>query len=359
MPKSVVVLLALVLSGCHVNEGGVEPRVEPESVTVTETYRSSEFPTDDIDSLAVWHGPDGEHWVLATAKQTHRVLVFDATTGEFVKKVGGEGDGSGDFRRPNGIAVADDMALVVERDNARVQVLKLPTLNPLGFVGEQELRRPYGIVVFADADGYELYVTDNYDAPESLGERGVHLSTKLGERIRHYRLKLNERKELSSESVGVFGDTEGEGVVWKVETLSADPENNRLLIADELENRIKIYSLDGRFTGEMMGEGYFHFEPEGIALLRCGDGGWWLGTDQEEGQSHFRVFERKSLDYVGTFVGEATANTDGIAVTQMAFPSFSLGALFAVHDDSAVSAFDVLLMSQKLDLDCGEDKDAS
>jgi 3-phytase len=347
---SVFFILAFVSSGCGVESQDVT-RVGETSVAVGETYRNSGYPADDVDSLAVWHGPAGEHWVLATAKATHRLLVFEAASGELVNTFGGEGDGAGEFRRPNGIAVVGNIVLVVERDNARVQGLNLPELESLGFIGAQELTRPYGLSVFASDAGYELYVTDNYDAPETLEERNARLAGTLDRRIRHYRIALNDRNELVSESVGAFGDTAGEGVLWKVETLLADPENHRLLVADELENRIKIYDLDGRFTGASMGEGYFHFEPEGLALLRCGDGGWWIGVDQEERRSHFRIFDRGTLQYVGTFTGEVTANTDGVAATQEAFGPFARGAFFAVHDDSALSAFDLALLSRRLNLD--------
>jgi 3-phytase len=334
---------------------GRNERAADSAVTVAESYRSRNTPSDDIDSLAVWHGSRGENWLLATAKATHRVLVFEATTGELMTTVGAAGESLGSFLRPNGIAVVGDLLLVVERDNARVQVLKLPKFRPLGLIGEGELKRPYGLAAFETEKGYDLYVTDNYDAPESLEGRNTRLGSNLSKRVRHYRFTLNDKKEVLSESVRAFGDTTGEGVLWKVESIATDPEYNRLLIADELENRIKIYSLDGRFTDEVMGEGNFHFEPEGIVLLRCGKGGWWVSVDQEEGRSHFRLFDRKTLQYISTFAGETTANTDGVAATQKAIPPFSRGALFAVHDDSAVSAFDLKRLAQKLefDIDCG------
>jgi 3-phytase len=58
------------------------------------------------------------------------------------------------------------------------------------------------------------------------------------------------------------------------------------------------------------------------------------------------------MDYVGTFTGEATANTDGVAWTPQSFPGFPSGAFFAVHDDSAVSAFDWRDIVGALGLDC-------
>jgi 3-phytase len=53
----------------------------------------------------------------------------------------------------------------------------------------------------------------------------------------------------------------------------------------------------------------------------------------------FHVFGRKNLEYLGSFSGLETANTDGICVTSQMFPRFPKGAVFAVHDDCAVVGF--------------------
>lgn len=318
-------------------------------ILVPEAYQSSFLPNDDIDSVAVWHGPEQQHWLIATAKATHQILVFEASTGALIKAFGGPGSGLGEYQRPNGIAVNDSNLVVVERDNHRLQILRLPDFSPLGFVGANELERPYGLALLPP-DG--LFVTDNYNPPEALDALNEALAATLNRRIKRYEYSIDEKNGIKSKLLNLFGDTEGVGVLSKVETIAVDADNNRLLIADELEKVLKIYSLDGRFTGEIMGKGDFHFEPEGIALVKCGEEGYWIACDQEDNQSFFRVFDRKSLKYIDTFVGKSTANTDGVMLTQTPFPSFPQGAFFAVHDDSAISAFDLGEILSSLDLYC-------
>jgi 3-phytase len=332
-------------------EENVKPPVheEAQAVQIAESWQSPLFPNDDLDSLAVWHGSSGDHWIIATAKASHRLLVFDASTGSLLKEIGGPGSGPGEFQRPNGIAVEKNFVIVVERDNHRLQVLALPDFSPKGSMGAGDLTRPYGIAVLPNLN---LFVTDNYQAPELASDANETLAGMLGRRVRHYSFSLGNKGGFESKLHASFGDTQKPGVLWKVETIAADPENNRLLIADELEKVLKVYSLDGQFAGTVMGEGVFRFEPEGAALLRCGEEGYWIACDQEDTQSYFRVFERRSLEYVGTFVGEKTANTDGVALTQTAFGSFSRGAFFAIHDDSAVSAFDLNEIFKGLGLHC-------
>ena len=73
-----------------------------------------------------------ERRLIASAKSTHRLVVFDADSGERLREVGSEGAALGQFDRPNGVAVFGDMLFVVERDTHRVQVLSLPSFKPVG-----------------------------------------------------------------------------------------------------------------------------------------------------------------------------------------------------------------------------------
>ena len=117
-------------------QGGTEspvakaPATGADSVAaLRESWMTTRDTLDNIDSPAVWHGPRGEHWVLSTAKATDVVVVNDASTGALVRRLGASGTGRGQMRRPNGIAIAGDLAFVVERDNHRVQVFRLPGSN--------------------------------------------------------------------------------------------------------------------------------------------------------------------------------------------------------------------------------------
>ncbi|MES0872744.1 phytase [Sinimarinibacterium thermocellulolyticum] len=314
------------------------------AVQVAERWHTVRDEGDNIDSVATWHTAEGRHWLLATAKQTDRLLVFDAATGAPVRKVGEPGSGAGQFDRPNGVFVIDDLAFVVERNNRRVQLLQLPDLTSLlrfGSDGEDALRKPYGLWVHKLASGdYRVYVTDNY---ETADER-VPPPAELDRRVQQFLVRRTDEGWTAVRERS-FGATEGAGVLHIVESIWGDPAHGRLLIADEEQYRqrnIKVYGFDGRFTGRRVGAGVFRFQPEGIALYACADGsGAWFATDQGKQENFFHVFDRRSLDYLGSFGSATVLNTDGIWMTQTAMPGFDHGAFYAVHDDGNVAAFDL------------------
>jgi 3-phytase len=320
-------------------------------VVIEEAFETERDTLDDVDSPTVWHGPDGQHWLMTTAKATDVILVHDAATGEPIRRLGGTGTGPGQLERPNGVVAIGDLLLVVERDNARIQVFSLPDLESLGTFGEEELERPYGIAAYLDGQGrVELYVTDNYELEEDV----IPPDSALGERVEHFRAWV-EGGELMHEHVRTFGDTTGPGVLRKVETIAVDPTNDRVVIAEELEpdSHWKIYHLDGRFS-DVFGRGYFPHEAEGLALYACPDGGYWIATDQDEETNTFHVFDRETLEHLGSFTGATTRNTDGVALTQTSFGPFPAGAFYAVHNDGNIAALSWAAIAGELGLrtDC-------
>ena len=91
-------------------------------------------------------------------------------------------------------------------------------------------------------------------------------------------------------------------------------------------------------------------------LRTCGDGGWWITTEQGKERSTFHLFDRKTLAPAGSFHGNTVANTDGIWNSQQVSARFPQGALYAVHDDQGVVAFDWRDIAKALSLpqDCGK-----
>ena len=350
-------LAAVLLSACgdRPPDTGAADSAPDSVLLLAEAFESERVPADNIDSPSVWHGPDGQHWVITTAKDADVLVVHDAATGELVRRVGGEGTEAGMLQRPNGIAVIDDLALVVERDNARVQVFNLPEFQSLGFIGEDVFKLPYGIaVVRSGSDEYDIFITDNYEEP---GEQ-IPPDSMLGERVQQFRFSVADGRVAAVEHVRAIGPTSGEGRLRVVESIFADPESERLLIAEEEEGRshIKVFTLDGEFTGETIDKRHFPHEAEGIALYACDDGGgYWISTDQDETTNTFHIFDRQSLEHVGSFSGETTRNTDGIALTQQGFGPFPGGAMYAVHDDQSITAFSWVEVADGLGLrsDCG------
>lgn len=307
-----------------------------ETPVVQERYLTLRDRGANVDSVAVWHD-DTRHWLIATAKDTDQLIVMDAATGDTLRSVGEPGDEMGQFRRPNGISVVDDLVLVVERDNRRVQVLRLPDFEPLGSFGREKLERPYGLWVGSTEAGYEVYLTDAYETEEE----STPPSEELGRRLHRYALTVSS-EGIEARWLGAGGETAGAGVLREVESLWGDPVHGQLLVSDEAANRrnVKVYDLELGFSGALVGDGLFEHQPEGIALYACADGtGTWLIADQYDTVNTFRAFARGTLQPLGGFEGAQVLNTDGIWLTRTPMPGFPNGAFFAVHDDGNVGAF--------------------
>ncbi len=311
---------------------------------IAEAFQSTMTPDDNIDSVASWTAPDGAVWVIATAKSTDRLVVYDGHTGQTLRTVGSLGTGEGEFDRPNGVAVADDLAFVVERDNRRVQVLRLPEFEHVVSFAADDLVKPYGLWVNPVGEGYELYVTDAYMAGEDAdGEDILPPLAELDRRVKRYSL-MPDGAGYRAQLMSSFGDASEAGALRVVESIWGDPAHARLLIAEEDEtyaNELKVYDLDGNFAGRTIGADVFHAQSEGIMLKECGDGaGWWITTEQGKGRTVFHLFDRTTLDHAGAVTGTMVANTDGIWLHQEATAKFPQGALYAVHDDQGLVAFD-------------------
>ncbi|PWD99618.1 NHL repeat-containing protein [Marinilabilia rubra] len=344
-------ILVFVLTAAQQNRNSIvkEPcPCEPVAV-IEEAFHTQRDESDNVDSPALWHGPEGENWLLATAKEGHSIFVFDAKDGRKIKTFGTEGSGMGELMRPNGIAVIDSLALIVERDNRRVQIFSLPACQPLGTLGEDQLIRPYGIAIQKTSKGYELFVTDNYE----MADESIPPVDSLYHRVHHFAFTA-KNDSIQAEHLNAFGDTSGEGILYKVESILWDQPLNRLLIADEYEmqRNIKIYTPEGKFTGEIISHQYFRYEPEGMALWACDEdtSGYYVTTDQDVINNNFPVFDRKSLKYLGSFAGKITRNTDGIFLSQKPYGGFENGAFFPVHDDGSITAIDWTNIADSLKL---------
>nr|WP_238978769.1 phytase [Lysobacter arseniciresistens] len=326
--------------------------------TVTEAFITARTPDDNVDSPALWRAADGRTLLLATAKATGRLMAYDGDTGASLAPVGRPGVGAGGFDRPNGIFVVDDLVFVVERDNHRVQVLRLPEMEPLGQFGAGELRQPYGIWLHATAPGeYDVRVTDAYMAGvDARGDDIVPPLADLDERVRRYRVRI-DGDTVRATPAGTEGDTTAAGAIRIPESIWGDTTHGRLLVAEEdtaTGTALREYRLDGHYAGRTIGEGLFKAQAEGIALWQCDDGsGYWLATDQFKDRSLFHVFDRESLAHLGAFAGATTANTDGVWLHQPGTSNFPAGVFYAVHDDMAVAAFDWRDIARALDLRTG------
>ena len=350
------VFVALLGSGCtHRPEArepdqrsGAEPLLATAGIAharVQEAFVTAATPDDNVDSPALWISPDGTALLLATAKASGRLLRYDGDSGQAQGSVGTPGAAAGQFDRPNGIFTIDDLVFVVERDNRRVQVLRLPQLRSIGSFGNAELQQPYGLWLRKLPDGhYDVLVSDAYMAgKDAAGDDIVPPLAQLDRRLRRYDVRVQADAVQATLSASL-GDTGSAGAIRIPESLWGDPRHDRLLVAEEdtvTGTALREYDLAGRFRGKTLGLGLFKAQAEGIALWQCADGsGYWIATDQFKDRSLFHVFDRQSLAHLGAFAGDTVANTDGIWLHQAGTRRFAQGVFYAVHDDQAVGAFD-------------------
>lgn len=328
-------------------------------VVVPEAFITPATPDENVDSPASWRAPDGQRWLIATAKATNRLVVYDGGTGKQVRIVSGTGTALGQMRRPNGIAVIDDLVLVVERDNRRVQVFQLPDFNPLLAFGAEDLKQPYGLWVRPQKDSYEVIVSDNYMSPQD--EDVPPPLAELDRRFKRYQLR-RVPEGWQATLTDSFGDTSEAGAVRIAESVFGDAAYDRLLLAEEdvaVGTRLREYGLDGKYRGRDIGADLFKAQAEGMALARCAGGsGFWIATDQFKDRSLFHVFDRTTLAYRGAFAGNRTANTDGVWLDQSADARFPQGVFYAVDDDQAVAAFDWRDIAKALSLPACEAEQA-
>jgi 3-phytase len=353
---------ALLITPLHAQPRSAPPqsaRVTPSPLpapvlnVVPERFVSASLPAEELDSLATWRTPGGAVWVIATAKSSHRLLVFDGASGALLREVGGKGAAPGQFDRPNGIAVAGNHVFVVERDNHRVQVLSLPDFKPVGSFGTEPLRSPYGLWLQETEPGeWRAYVTDSFMYGKRYDQ--VPAWSELDQRVRMFRVQFDQDGRLRARYAGSFGDTHEATALRMVESIAGDPAYDRLLIADEDTRHLSTlreYSLSGRFTGRSLPQDSFRAQAEGIALWPCADGsGYWIAVDQLAPLTRFHLFDRATLQPRGSFEGKITAHTDGVALLAHAVPGFPHGVLYAVQDDVALAAFDLGDVARTLSL---------
>lgn len=329
------VVLVLLAAGCA---GDPAPATATSGIpSVAEAWVSRLDTLDNVDGPTVWFSSDGPR-VIASAKESHVVIVYDAITGAEIRRVGGLGAAEGRLERPNGVLVlGDSLLLVVERDNHRVQGFALPSFQSLGVFGVADLIKPYGLTAYEAQPGtYRVYVTDNYETTQEA----VPPLAELGRRVKWYDIAVRNGR-IQATLGGAFGDTTAAGAIRITESIMVDPLLQVLMIAeeDETDTQVKEYTLDGRFTGRTFGKGVITQQAEGIALWSCPDSsGYWVTTDQGNPVNSFYLFDRRTLEPRGSFRGAVTHTTDGVALTQKAIGPYAEGVFYAAHADAAISA---------------------
>ena len=324
-------------------------------VVVAEAFITAATPADNIDSPASWRAPDGKRWVIATAKATDKLVVYDGDTGKTAaqrwwhRHRAGADAATERHRRDRHAS-----ALVVERDNHRVQCSSCRSSKPLLVFGADDLKQPYGLWVRAQKDSYEVIVSDNYMSPQN--EDLPPPLAELGQRFKRYQLRARAGWLAGAADGRVRRDQRGRRDPHRRIGVRRRRQRSPAAGRGRCRHRHAPARVRPRrrYRGRDIGADLFKAQAEGMALARCADGGgYWIATDQFKDRSLFHVFDRDTLQHVGAFAGGKTANTDGVWLDQSASARFPQGVFYAVDDDQAVAAFDWRDIARALSLrDC-------
>lgn len=243
-----IILLICILCFLYLSAGCGEKAVKKGKASQTFTNLKEAFLTEkksryDISSIAFWHGDNGRHRALATIENSDVLIVYDAKKGTEIKRFGKSGTEQGEFKHPCDITVVENLVFVLERGNHRVQVLKLPDFIPFGMIGAERLKNPLNLAVYFIEPGcYYLYVTDRYELSDDNAAYILRYSV------------ATAIISVNSTYLQTFGYSPGTGFLHNVESLAVDPVDKHLLVGERDITRgyIKVYTLDGEFTGKIV-----------------------------------------------------------------------------------------------------------
>ncbi len=227
------------LTGC----GGKTVKRAVDFKEIEETFLSKIKPEENISSYVFWHGENSEHQAITLTEKSDALVVYDAKKGTVIRRFGRTGTEKGEFKRPCDIAIADNILFVLERGNHRVQVLEVPGLTTLGFIGTDRLKKPSSLAVYRVEHGaFYLYIVDTV---ESKGKQIEHvLRFSVGKAV----------TTIHNNYLQTFGYSPEGGFLNNVESIAVDPVNKNLLLTegDRAGKKIKVYTLDGEFTGKII-----------------------------------------------------------------------------------------------------------
>jgi myo-inositol-hexaphosphate 3-phosphohydrolase len=303
-------------------------------------------------------------------------------TAEIVFTVDGDGrniDSIAFWEAPN---PSDTLMFVTAKANQRVEVWKYPFQSQLATLQHSCLgsnSRVNGVVVDQETD--LLYVSvgrsrnvclfalpqlsfvSSFQAPADLGgEPNLGL----------LKLSSGQTRVHVTDDVIVYVHDAATGSFLSqfvpskgLETVVGDSFYQALYIPDENGGTgVYAYDPDGNpylkdGTNNFGGGGVFNHDGEGILIYSCPSDG---SSDNGEGlivvsdqtsPSGFEFFNRKTWEYLGTVTISGVENTDGIASTQQASPTYPLGVFSAVDDDRSTVGVGWDTILEKTGLSCG------
>jgi len=280
---------------------GPPPAIAP-ALTVDLQLKSS---GNDYDDLCFWRDPRNvdDSLVFVTSKSGHFVEVYRLATGQLLRTITG-------FVSPNNCDVTGDLLVTTDSHaGKKVLVHHIPDFTLVATLN-QNFTNAQGVGVLHENGRDLAFITDQ-------DQMNVHV----------YDLGTFQRLR-----------TFPTGFVMH-EGVAPDDLYHRVYISDAGTALVRAFSPTGTLLGEF-GPPDIGSQAEGVALYRCGTGGWIVVSDQRQAQggaSEFEVYERTTFAHVGTFTlknaaGDVTNATDGVDFFQVPTSRFPAG-VFGASDN--------------------------
>ena len=244
------------------------------------------------DILICLHGiaVNTEGQIVVTDSSDDCVYVFDEN-GSCLRKTGGSGSNTGQFRCPNGISfLNDNEVLIADSGNYRIQRLNIQTGNVVQSFGQEGTEQgEFGRLMYVTVNNEKSIVVTDYgnNRIQVMSNEGESIFTFGNEGLESLRLRgptcciRHEDKFFVSDTgnncikafdqsgtfLFKFGNQGNlDGQFREPHGLLVDSSNN-LLVCDFGNNRVQQFSLDGRFTGRTITN-----LPKPVAITKAPDG---------------------------------------------------------------------------------------
>lgn len=354
--KTIIFFIFLLTLSCDKNKNINEEELlieksKPKLTEIKSKFISKWDQENNIDSPAFWQNPNGKNQLIVTSQGLNCLVIYDAENGEEIRKIGSKGTGPLEFDKPRGISIWQDLLFVVEANNSRIQVLRLPDFEFVTFIGDETIfERCVGLSILEKEDHLLIYTTDNYYSPFNQ----IPSLEELNKRVKVFEFSKYTDSP-SFKLVNIFGDTTLEGAILDAESIKVDPENEVVLIANEMKINadIKVYDLEGNYMGISFGGGIIKHENEDIGIFDCGNGkGFIVVPDEDQYENAFHIFDRKTYKHLGSFITPDLYNTDAIEIYEGDIGTIRGGVLFALYDDGGLGAYSWQEIADSLSLNC-------
>lgn len=318
----------------------VMPTIVSGPVSLKESYLARREATSQLRGLTLAPTPVGPPHLVVGDAGTDQLVIFDASTGRFDRRIGERGSALRQYQGITDVHIADRLVFVSETGNQRVQVQYLPDYHPIGAVADGLVTEPAALAAVAQGGGdFMLYVIDRVDHATVLRLIKVHIDT----------TRIHQNRDpffsVAPETLTLVATPVTTVPIATPETsevrLMVDAANDRLLLT--YDRMLAQFGLDGTPKGAPAEVASVQGEIRGIGMFACPQSkerGYYILADREAEAQHVQVIDRQTLEPVTRFHGLQARGATDLLYVQQALAYFPFGAVYVLSQDTAVAAFD-------------------